>query len=116
MNMLIAGIGTAVPPHRITSADAAEIARQFSCETPAQERLFATMYRRAGVETRHSVVLETSEGPLDRRQTFFDASNPTTLDRMRKYEAETGALGVVAGRAALHDAEITPDRVTHLVT
>ncbi len=62
MPMLIAGIGTAVPPHRIAQADAAEIAQQFSCETAAQERLFQSLYRRAGVETRHSVVLHGSDG------------------------------------------------------
>lgn len=64
MPMLIAGLGTAVPLHRIAQADAAEIAQQYSCETPAQERLFKGMYRRAGVLTRHSVVLERSEGEL----------------------------------------------------
>ena len=41
--LVIAGIGTANPPHRISSADAAGIAQQFSCETPAQRRLFLLM-------------------------------------------------------------------------
>ncbi len=85
MTMSIAGIGTAVPPHRIAQADAAEIATQFSCETPAQERLFKGMYRRAGVDTRHSVVLEATQGDLGARQSFYTHANPTTRDRMRKY-------------------------------
>jgi predicted naringenin-chalcone synthase len=114
--MLIAGIGTAVPPHRIAQADAAEIAQRFSCETAAQERLFQSMYRRAGVETRHSVVLDTSTGELDGRQSFYGPENPTTRDRMRKYEAEAGVLAVAAGEAALRDASVMPARVTHLVT
>lgn len=116
MSMLIAGIGTAVPPHRISSVDAAAIAKRFSCETPAQERMFQAMYRRAGVETRHSVVLEASGGALDLRQAFFGDANPTTLDRMRRYEAEAGPLGVAAARSALRDAGVAADRVTHLVT
>jgi predicted naringenin-chalcone synthase len=116
MSMLIAGIGTAVPPHRISSADAAEIAKRYACETPAQERLFQTMYRRAGVETRHSVVLRASEGALDLRQSFFGVENPTTLDRMREYEAAAGTLGVAAAASALRDAGVSPGRVTHLVT
>jgi predicted naringenin-chalcone synthase len=116
MPMLIAGIGTAVPPHRIAQADAAEIAQQFSCDTAAQERLFQSVYRRAGVETRHSVVLHTSTGELDDRQSFYGRENPTTRDRMRKYEAEAGALAVAAGQRALQDAAVMPGRITHLVT
>lgn len=114
--MVIAGIGTANPPHRITSADAAEIAQTFSCETPAQRRMFHTMYRRSGVETRHSVLLAASSGSLDARQSFFADGEPTTRDRMQRYEDEAGPLAVSAAQAALHDAAIAPARVTHLVT
>ncbi|MGZ3472097.1 MAG: type III polyketide synthase, partial [Isosphaeraceae bacterium] len=74
MSMLIAGIGTAVPPHRISQVDAAEIAKQYSCETAAQERLFQTLYRRAGVDGRNCVVLNKSDGPLDGRQSFYTSS------------------------------------------
>jgi predicted naringenin-chalcone synthase len=116
MNQWIAGIGTALPPHQISSGDAAEIAKRFSCTTSAQERLFTTMYRRAGVETRHSVVLDASEGVLDHRQAFYGEANPTTRDRMLQYEANAGALAVSAGSSALRDAAIAPGRVTHLVT
>ncbi|MGZ3337004.1 MAG: type III polyketide synthase, partial [Isosphaeraceae bacterium] len=116
MSMLIAGIGTAVPPHRISQVDAAEIAKQYSCETAAQERLFQTLYRRAGVESRNCVVLNKSDGPLDGRQSFYTSSDPTTLDRMRKYEEQAGALAVAACQAALQDAAIAPRRMTHLVT
>src|SRR5271157_2702228 len=77
MSILIAGIGTAVPPHRISQVDAAEIAKQYSCETAAQERLFLTLYRRAGVEGRNCVVLNKSDGPLDGRQSFYTSSDPT---------------------------------------
>ncbi|WP_422924250.1 type III polyketide synthase [Singulisphaera sp. PoT] len=113
----IAGIGTALPQHRIAQADAAEIAQQFSCETPAQERLFQAMYRKAGVEGRHCVVLDASEGDLAGRQSFFNqGQDPTTFDRMRKYEAEAGHLAVSAAKVALDDAGIDPGRVTHLIT
>jgi predicted naringenin-chalcone synthase len=116
MSMMIAGIGTAVPPHRISQADAAEIAKQYSCETAAQERLFLTLYRRAGVESRNCVVLTKSEGPLHSRQSFYTSASPTTLDRMRKYEEQAGSLAVAACEAALQDAAIAPGCMTHLVT
>ena len=114
--MIIAGIGTANPPHRISSADAAEIAQQFACESPAQRRLFHTLYRRAGVETRYSVVLEASEGPLDARQFFFGPEEPTTRDRMRRFEHDAGVVAVSAAQSALRDAGIRPERITHLIT
>ena len=116
MSMIIAGIGTAVPQHRISQADAAEIAKQYSCETPAQERLFQTLYQRAGVTGRNSVVLDASEGPLQNRQAFYAHVSPTTRARMQKYEAEAGDLVLNAARLAIRNAEVTPTRITHLVT
>jgi predicted naringenin-chalcone synthase len=116
MSMIIAGIGTALPRHRVSQADAAQIAKQYSCETAAQERLFVALYRRAGVNGRGSVVLDNSEGPLEVRQSFYTSSSPTTLDRMRKYEAESTPLAVAASRAALREAKVDPEGVTHLVT
>ncbi len=116
MAILIAGIGTALPPHRIRQEDAAELAQQYSCENEAQSRLFKTIYRRAGVNTRHSVVLEASEGDLQARQSFYTESSPTTRERMRRYEDESGSLALAAAQNALRDARISPDRVTHLVT
>jgi predicted naringenin-chalcone synthase len=116
MPILIAGIGTAVPPHRIRQEDAAEIAQQYSCEDEAQRRLFKSIYRRTGVITRHSVVLDASEGDLATRQSFYTERHPTTQDRMRRYESEANALAFAAGERALGDAGISPDRVTHLVT
>jgi predicted naringenin-chalcone synthase len=116
MSILIAGIGTALPPHRIRQEDAAEIAQQYSCENDAQRRLFKSIYRRAGVSTRHSVVLDASEGNLDTRQSFYAQEHPTTQERMRRYEAEANALALAAGKRALGDAGISADRITHLVT
>ncbi len=114
--MIIAGIGTTVPHHRISQADAAEIAKQYSCETPAQERLFQTLYRRAGVNGRNCVVLDASEGPLEGRQAFYARSSPPTRSRMQKYEAEAGDLALDAASRALSNAEVAPTRVTHLIT
>ena len=116
MPVLIAGIGTAVPPHRIAQAQAAELARQYSCETPDHERVFNAVYWGTGVETRHSVVLHASNGDTGARQSFYGDTSPTTRDRMGKFEDEAGALAVSAARTALVDARIAPEMVTHLVT
>ena len=116
MTTIIAGIGTAVPPHRISQDDAAAIAKSFSCATAAQERLFQTLYRRAGVNGRNCVVLDASEGPLDGRQSLYTATPPTTLERMRKFEAKAGSLALAASQTAIQEADIRPGAVTHLVT
>jgi predicted naringenin-chalcone synthase len=116
MTMSIAGIGTALPFHRIAQSDAAEIAAYYTCETRDQERRLKGMYRLSGVETRHSVVLEVSNGDLGVRQSFYTRANPTTQERMRKYEDHAAALAVSAGRQALEDAGVLPAQITHLVT
>jgi predicted naringenin-chalcone synthase len=116
MMMSIAGIGTALPPHRIDQADAAEIAAHYTCETPRQEWRLKGMYRLAGVETRHSVVLDASDGDLGTRQSFYSHANPSTCDRMREFENHAGALAVSAGRKALQQADAVPEQVTHVIT
>jgi predicted naringenin-chalcone synthase len=116
MSLTMLGIGTAVPPHRIAQVDSAVIARQISCESPSQNRLLETIYRRSSVEFRHSVVLERSDAEVASRQVFFGASNPSTLDRMKRYENEAEALALAAAIQALSDANLPPHRITHLVT
>jgi predicted naringenin-chalcone synthase len=117
MAILIAGIGTAVPPYRMHQDETVQIAQRFAaCETPGQERFFKGTYRRAGVETRHSVLLKSAAGEPNSRQSFYTEANPTTRDRMRKYEEAAASLAISAGQKALVDAAVAPERVTHLVT
>ncbi len=116
MPVMIAGIGTAVPRHRIVQAEAAAIARQYSCEAPDHERVFNAVYWGTGVETRHSVLLESSNGDIGPRQSFYGDASPTTGDRMRRYEEEAGGLAVAAAGGALASAGVAAETVTHLVT
>lgn len=116
MSAIVAGIATAVPRHRIHQADAVEIARSFSCETRDQERRFAAIFRLSGVETRHSAVLDASVGERSSRQSFYGATSPTTRQRMDAYEQHAGPLAARAAGAALADAEIQPEAVTHVIT
>jgi predicted naringenin-chalcone synthase len=116
MTMWIAGIGTAVPPRRISQDDAAAVVAQFACETPVQRRQFQATYRRSGVERRHCTVLDASDGPLESRQSFFGTRPPTTAARMARYEQDARPLAHAAAAAALADAAVAPERVTHLIT
>lgn len=114
--MEIAGIGTAVPPHRISQADSATISRSFAAIPGERVRLFEELYRRSGVSTRHSVLLDSSEGPLADRQHFYGAVSPTTADRMGVYRKTAEQLALESSTQALAESKIDPDRITHLVT
>lgn len=122
MSTFIAGIGTALPPHRIAQADAAVMAGRFCCSDDQQRRVLAELYHRSGVATRHSVFLHRSDGPLEARQSFFHPTSttedrgPSIGERMRMYESAAGPLAGQAAEAALQDADVSPDRITHLVT
>ena len=114
--MALLGIGTAVPPHSIRQGDAAEITQALTCSTEEESQYYRDVYHAVGVETRHSAILDAPDGDLAARQSFYAADSPTTAARMRRYESEASGLAVEAGRKALEDARIAPDRITHVVT
>lgn len=116
MPMKIVGIGTAVPPHRIAQMDALEIARSVACDSHAQGRLIDTIYRRSGVQTRHSVLLETAADACGSRQSYFGETSPSTADRMTRYACEASDLAMQAASGAIEEAGIDAKRVTHLIT
>lgn len=114
--MEIAGIGTAVPPHRIAQADSAAISRHFADVPEDRIKLFEELYRRTGVSTRHSVLLNASDGPLADRQSFYGDSSPSTSERMGIYREKAEHLAIESSMQAIAESGITPDRITHLVT
>ncbi len=114
--MQIAGIGTAVPLHRISQAESASISRGFATVPADRVRLFEELYRRSGVAYRHSVLLEASDGPLDDRQHFYREASPSTRERMDAYRAGAEELAFASSTEALAGAGIAPEAITHLVT
>jgi len=119
MSLRIAGIGTSVPQHEIEQSDAAEQAAQLCCQTQAQQRLVKTLYRRAGVRTRHSVVLESGTNGCSAQQSFYTSLaplGPTTAVRMAAYESFAAPLAVAAAENALASAAVDRAKITHLVT
>ena len=122
MPFFVYGIGTASPPHAISQAHAAAMARQFGCTSDEQLRQLKALYRMTRVRKRHSVILDAGSETGEARQSFFppmrDASDrgPTTAQRMARYEREAPALGAEAARAALADAGRRPEDITHIVS
>ena len=121
MSFAIRGIGTAVPPHVIEQREAAELVAPLCCQTTEQQRQLVALYRRSGVRTRRSVLLNASTNSHPARQSFYPAPGqgvhgPTTAERMARYESDAGPLAARASAAALSEAEIGAASITHLVT
>ena len=122
----IVGLGTALPEHSISQAGAATFATTCVVPDANEDRntsaLIQALYRRAGVQSRHSVLLESSsdgEATAERFYRFAKSSEdrgPSTADRMRRFEAEAPRLAASACQKALASGNIAPASVTHLIT
>ncbi len=122
MNASIAGIGTSVPPFVALQTETSQYHAELSLLDATHSRMLRALYRRSGVRSRGSVLLERADGPLSRRQSFYpvatteDDPGPGTAARMARYEAFAPALGLEAARNALADAGTDAGEITHLVT
>jgi len=122
MTLRIVGIGTATPGHSILQDDAAALHAAFTTTDERQARLLRALYRRTGVRSRHSAILDVSDGPIERRQTFYppsagpDDGGPPTAARMERYEREAPGLALAAAEAALDRSGVQGGELTHLVT
>lgn len=123
---VIDGIGTATPEHSISQQDAADIAQWLyqndSDSAEGSRNRLHLLYAKAGVRTRHSVLLLSSTNGSSARQDFYSPSRspadagPTTESRMRRYEDEASPLAIRAASGALSDARYDPSEITHLIT
>jgi prepilin-type processing-associated H-X9-DG protein len=123
MTAAILGVGTAVPARSIAQSAALEMARFISTPGEEQERLLPVLYRRTNVKRRGSVLLEDGEnGDVSRAQSFFSPASgprdqgPGTGARLDRYAREAPVLGAVAGKAAMAEARVRAEEITHLVT
>jgi predicted naringenin-chalcone synthase len=120
MSLTIHGLGTALPPHRLAQGDAATIAARVALQqqepSPSKRRLLDTLHRRSGVAMRHIVLKDLMGANGGPEQSFFGSTSPGTGDRMRRYSQEAPPLALRAVRAALEQAQVPPERITHLVT
>lgn len=121
MTLRIAGMGTAVPPHSMDQADAADLMAGL-LHGGRRARAVQALYARSGIRKRHSVIVRRPDGPPEERQGFYlparseDDAGPTTARRMAVFEEEAPPLAADAALLALDDAGVDPGDVTHLVT
>lgn len=144
MTVYLTGLGTAVPRHHIQQSEAAELVGPWNARNDDELRLLKELYRRSGVQQRHSVILESSAGSSGARQSFYRTAQqgsdntrsssedestttvasmpilrsdgPSTACRMEQYAAHAGTLGHEAASLALRQADCAASDITHLVT
>lgn len=122
MNVSLLGFGTAVPEHCVAQEHAACLAAARHGGVASVERQLRALYRGTAIQSRHSVLLESSSNGELPHQSFFPPATsitdrgPTTGDRMARYALEAGALAQAASQRALQDCGIEPREITHLVT
>ena len=117
MNCSITGLGTAVPPDRMLQDEVLNMSTQVICEDTRQERLMRTLFRRAGVASRHTALpwrfgFEWKQ----RSDPLKPGHGPRTAERMSLYSRFAGPLAVTSAKHALDDAQMRPGEITHLVT
>ncbi len=82
------------------------------------ERLTARVYRQSGIDKRHSVIRDFSQGGTE--NVFFEADGTfkhlSTKTRNDLYTEEATRLFVCAAKRALARSEFEPAAVTHVVT
>jgi len=120
----ILGIGTAAPDRPFSQEEALSLALELSPpETDDRRRQIEMIYRRSGVDSRgteaaHSVsAIEDSAGaPSFSPASLNCPSGPGTAARMAIYSKRATALALRATQAAMADAAVSAESVTHLVT
>jgi len=122
MTFTMQGLGLAIPLRSLSQERAAEHAVEMWGDAIGRGKAIRGLYRRSGVERRHSVLIDPSDDPEIIGQSFYapsrDASDggPSTRVRMERYEQEALPLGVRACESALEAASVDPARITHLIT
>ena len=133
MGLSILGLGTAVPQHTMSQAQATELAEQCCCQTEEQARMIKVLYRRSGVNNRHIVVpYETaltwrsdniSQGKVADGDLAASGGvaidsglGRSTLERMLDYEKFAAPLAFSAASQALANSGLSPSEITHSVT
>ncbi|MEM6330820.1 MAG: type III polyketide synthase [Planctomycetota bacterium] len=122
MSLAITGTGVAVPPHTMTQAEALSLAEQVLELDDEKRRTLRAIYRRAGVQTRHTCVPYQTGfewARLPPVECGADGPRPrgaSTAARMARYREHAPPLAVAAAEQALAASGADPRGVTHVVT
>lgn len=125
MSPVVLGIGTAVPPLKLSRSESVDAAKALCAEDDDQAVLLENLYRQAGVESRHSAhspeeFRRVVYGEGDIESVFLPKGKgdlgPSTAQRILRFERESVPLAERACRGALASSGLPPDAFTHLIT
>lgn len=138
MTTSILGLGTALPPHQMTQADALQMFTDIVCEDPRQARLGRALFGKAEVQTRHTVLphraaynwcgpalagkQQVAAGDMTQPSAAVPSvkpgksHGPTTGERMELYSRFAAGLACESSLKALEQARVDPQDITHLIT
>lgn len=109
-------VGTAVPDRTITQDAVADLACRIAGEN-GRERAIRAIYRRAGVSSRGSVLVET-DGVMSlfRDRPGVPPEGPSTSQRIGVYTESASELAARACDQAIERSGVHASEITHLVT
>jgi alkylresorcinol/alkylpyrone synthase len=120
MRVPIISIATATPSHELTQSDALAMAQRICCVDERQSRLARALYRKSGVQTRHTCVPYTHAyhwtPPRQPAETPKTHVGPSTQERMALYEEHAPPLAIHAARDALLGSGGLASAITHVIT
>ncbi|MDZ4657057.1 MAG: type III polyketide synthase [Bythopirellula sp.] len=126
MTTAILGMGTALPDAVIDKDDALLLARSLCNGTEEQETWLSAIYAGSGISTRRfclgpQVVRDVIDGTNHSQSVFLPKKlpgdrGPTTAQRMELYTQLAPPLATSAARAAVQQAQIEINEITHVVT
>lgn len=115
----IVGLGTAVP-NPLSQSDSADFAKPYCCASAKEEKVLEKLYAHTAISKRSSSLLldptNESGGTFYSIRTSINDKGPSTRARMEAYQDCALRLALNSTTAALQDACVEPDEITHLVT
>lgn len=116
MPLKIVSLGTALPAHRMSQADALLMTDALICRNDRERRLARVMFAKAGVDGRHTAVPHNIAYEWAAQRDLSSWQGPTTGERMDLIEQCAPRIASEAAQTALDQADVTAADVTHLVT
>ncbi len=118
MPLSIRGLGTAVPPHQVSQAEAIALAERVNADSSSRAALLRRIQGRTQVRQRGSVLAtgKADQQPIRERLSFYGLESPSTAERMAAFARHATPLALAAVHGALADAAMAPGRITHLIT
>jgi len=119
MQTAIIGIGTANPPYKRDQLDTAELISAALDLKPAVKRLLKSVYRKTGIDYRHSVLKDYSRsvGEFEFFPNDPNAVFPATAARMQLYKENALPLALAAVQNCIQSVtDFDLSNITHVIT